>query len=77
MCYIKTTILNNIKLVDSKKVKSSIKFAMEDCKIQFNELIICTHYYSPSQTKTQTFKTKLKEFLNTIHKPKLSFNFTL
>ena len=36
---------------------------MEAFIIQFNDLLICTLYKSPSQTNTQTFKTELKDFL--------------
>ncbi len=52
-----------IKLIDSYKVKSSIKFAMEALIILFNNLLICTVYKSPSQTNMQTIKTELKDFL--------------
>jgi exonuclease III len=63
MCFIKTTILNNIKLVESYKVKSPIKFALQAFLIQFNNLLICTLYKSSSQKNMQTFKTVLKDFL--------------
>jgi hypothetical protein len=63
MCYVKTTILNNIKIVDSYKVKSPVKFALEAFIVQFNELLICTLYKSPKQTNMQTFKTELNDFL--------------
>jgi hypothetical protein len=62
MCYVKTTILDNIKVVDSYKIKTPIKFAMEAFLIQFNDLLICTLYKSPSQTNMKTFKTELKDF---------------
>ncbi len=63
VCFIKTTILNNIKLVDSYKVKSPIKIALEAFIIQFKDLLICTLYKSPKQTNMQTFKTELNDFL--------------
>jgi hypothetical protein len=49
---------------------------MEAFIIHFNDLLICTLYKSPSQKNMQTFKTELKYFFNTIHKPKLSIHFT-
>ncbi len=50
MCYVKTIILNNIKLVGSYKINSTIKFATEIFIIQLNGLIICTlktSYHKP------------------------------
>jgi hypothetical protein len=42
MFSIKTTILNNIKLVESFKVKIHINFQKEAFIIQLNEVLICT-----------------------------------
>jgi hypothetical protein len=42
MCSKKTTILNNIKQVDSFKVESPINFTMEAFIIPLNEVLICT-----------------------------------
>jgi hypothetical protein len=76
MCYVKTTILNNIKVVDSYKIKSPIKYAMDAF---LNSIQRLTNMYTLQVTKSNkyaNFQNRAGKFFNTIHIPKLSTHFT-